>query len=62
MKCEGSSEWNGQPAWVVVFQQRKDRPSHTAMFSVKGVMYPAKLKGRAWIAQDASPESGPESS
>lgn len=57
MKCEGSSEWNGQPAWVVAFQQRKDRPSHTAMFSVKGVVYPAKLKGRAWIAQAPSAQA-----
>ena len=61
MKCEGASEWKGQPAWVVTFQQRKDRPSHTAMFSVKGVVYPAKLKGRAWIAQDPRPDSDPES-
>ncbi|MGB7026759.1 MAG: VWA domain-containing protein [Candidatus Acidiferrum sp.] len=53
MKCEGATEWNRQPAWVVHFQQRKDRPSHTASFSVKGVAYPAELKGRAWIAQDS---------
>lgn len=58
MKCEGAAEWNGQPTWVVHFQQRKDRPSHTASFSVKGVGYPAKLKGRAWIARGSSPDSG----
>jgi VWFA-related protein len=58
MKCEGAAEWNGQPAWVVHFQQRKDRPSHTASFSAKGVAYPAKLKGRAWIAQDFSDDAG----
>ncbi|MGC1484028.1 MAG: VWA domain-containing protein [Candidatus Acidiferrum sp.] len=58
MKCEGEAEWNGQATWVIHFQQRKDRPSHTASFSVKGVAYPANLKGRAWIAQDSSPDSG----
>jgi VWFA-related protein len=58
MKCEGAAEWNGQSTWVVHFQQRKDRTSHTASFSAKGVAYPAKLKGRAWIAQDSSGDPG----
>lgn len=58
MNCEGAAEWNGETAWVVHFQQRKDRPSHTASFSVRGVAYPAALKGRAWIARDSSEDSG----
>jgi VWFA-related protein len=58
MKCEGAAQWNGQPTWIVHFQQRKDRQSHTASFSAKGVAYPAKLKGRAWIAEDSSDDSG----
>jgi hypothetical protein len=53
MKCEGTAAWNGQPTWVVHFQQRRDRPSRTLSFSDKGVVYPAKLKGRAWIAADS---------
>jgi hypothetical protein len=53
MSCEGTAEWNGQPTWVVHFQQRRDRPSHTVSFSDKGAVYPAKLKGRAWIAGDS---------
>ena len=57
MTCEGSTEWKGQPAWVVHFQQIPDRPSHTAVFSVKGVAYPARLKGRAWIAQRSTLDS-----
>jgi VWFA-related protein len=58
MQCEGAAEWNGQPTWVVHFQQRQDRQSHTASFTAKGVSYPAKLKGRAWIAQESSGDSG----
>jgi VWFA-related protein len=54
MKCEGALEWDGKPVWVVHFQQLPDRPSHTAVFSVNGVAYPAKLKGRAWILQGSS--------
>jgi VWFA-related protein len=53
MRCDGVAEWNGQATWVVHFQQRRDRPTHTVSFEVKGVAHPAKLKGRAWIAQDS---------
>jgi len=52
MKCEGVDERNGQPDWVVHFQQRKDRLSHTAKFWVDNVAYPARLKGRAWISRE----------
>lgn len=58
MKCEGATEWMGQATWVVHFEQREDRPSHTASFRVRGGAYPAELKGRAWIAQDSSQDSG----
>lgn len=54
MNCEGVAEWNGQQAQVVHFAQRKDRPSHTLSFrDSKGKVYPARLKGRAWIAADS---------
>ena len=52
MKCEGTDERNGQPDWVVHFQQRKDRPSRTATVWVSGVNRAGMLKGRAWIAKD----------
>ena len=52
--CEGSAEWNGQSAHVVRFVNRKNRQAHTLSFrDSKGVVYPAKLKGRAWIAVDS---------
>jgi VWFA-related protein len=54
MKCEGATEWKGQPAWVVHFRQRKDRANHIASFRRRDNVYPAMLKGRAWIAQDSS--------
>jgi len=53
MSCEGTTEWNAQPAWVVHFQQRNDKPIHTVAFHDLGGVYPAKLKGRAWIASDS---------
>lgn len=53
MSCEGTTEWNARPAWVVHFQQRKDKPNHAGAFHDKGVVYPANLKGRAWIATDS---------
>jgi hypothetical protein len=52
MKCEGIDERNGQLDWVVHFQQRKDKPSRTAKFSMDNIAYPAMLKGRAWISKE----------
>lgn len=52
MSCEGAVEWGGKLTWVVHFQQRKDKPSRTYSFRVDNVVYPARLKGRAWIASD----------
>jgi VWFA-related protein len=57
MKCEGGTEWKGQPTWVVHFQQLPNRPTHTAVFSVNGAAYPAKLKGRAWIVEGTNNDS-----
>jgi VWFA-related protein len=51
MKCDGAMDWNGRAAWVVRFRQRKDRPNQTASFSTRAGVFPAPLKGRAWIAQ-----------
>ncbi len=52
MRCEGLGQWNGQLAWVIHFEQRRDKPSHTHVFRTKDARFPAKLKGRAWIAAD----------
>jgi VWFA-related protein len=53
MSCEGAVEWDGQLAWLVRFQQRRDKPSRTYSFRVNGAVYPVGLKGRAWIASDS---------
>jgi len=52
MSCEGLDSWNGTPAWVIRFKQRKDRPRRTMGFHSKWVTYTAMLKGRAWISMD----------
>ncbi len=52
MKCEGLGEWDGQPAWLVHFRQRDDKPSRLRTYVVSGTNYPVRLKGRAWIAAD----------
>ncbi|MGA8036066.1 MAG: VWA domain-containing protein [Candidatus Acidiferrales bacterium] len=53
MHCDGASDWNGQPAWVVRFHQIPGHPSRILQFSTREATYVAKLKGRAWIAQDS---------
>jgi tetratricopeptide (TPR) repeat protein len=50
-KCDGMGEWKGQPAWVIHFQQRADRPTSR----LHGFETPAggtllALKGLAWVA------------
>lgn len=52
MACEGLDKWEGQPAWVVRFQQRKDRPRRTLQFRTGSGDYRAMLKGRAWVSED----------
>jgi len=52
--CEGLDKWNGQFAWVIHFQQRKDKPSRTIEFRTKEGTYFPMLKGRAWISMENS--------
>ena len=53
MHCDGASDWNGKPAWIVRFRQIPGRPSRILAFYTSETAYRAKLKGRAWIAQDS---------
>jgi len=53
MKCDGQASWDGQPAWLVEFRQRTDRPSRTFGFHTLKGTFPAQLQGRAWIAADS---------
>jgi tetratricopeptide (TPR) repeat protein len=52
INCEGLGEWHGQPAWLMHFRQRADRPSSMGRFQAGNVAYPINLKGRAWITAD----------
>ncbi|MGB6875669.1 MAG: tetratricopeptide repeat protein [Candidatus Acidiferrales bacterium] len=50
-RCEGLGEWNDEPAWVVHFEQRSDRPtSLLASFNTASEEFALPLKGRAWIS------------
>jgi tetratricopeptide (TPR) repeat protein len=51
-KCEGMGEWKGQPAWMIHFQQRADRPPSRlhALVATSGQEYGLALKGRVWVA------------
>jgi hypothetical protein len=49
MKCEGLGAWQGQPAWQVRFEQRRDRQNRLSNVVVGGRMYSIRLRGRAWI-------------
>jgi hypothetical protein len=50
MRCEGFTQWNNRPAWVVSFCQRiGKKPRTIAMVTPTGV-FPVSIRGRAWIA------------
>jgi tetratricopeptide (TPR) repeat protein len=49
MSCEGLSDFQGNPAWLMYFRQRDDRPSHFGRYLVGTQPYDVRLKGRAWI-------------
>jgi len=53
MSCEGLDQWKGQSAWVIRFQQRKDKPRRTLQFRTEAGSYAAMLKGRAWISMES---------
>ncbi|MGB2662510.1 MAG: hypothetical protein WAK48_00810 [Candidatus Acidiferrum sp.] len=53
MNCEGLDKWKGQLAWVIRFQQRKDKPRRTLQFRTEAGSYAAMLTGRAWISMES---------
>ena len=52
MTCEGLADVGGRPTWLVRFAQRPDRTNDFHAYRVKGQLYRASLKGRAWVAVD----------
>lgn len=51
--CEGLGEWKGKAAWVVHFEQKKDRPTSLLQaFETSSQEYALPLKGRAWVSQN----------
>ncbi|MFZ0580861.1 MAG: hypothetical protein WBY66_20910 [Candidatus Acidiferrales bacterium] len=53
MRCEGFSEWNNVPAWVIYFSQIKGKRVRTLSMGTATSVYPVSLKGRAWLAADS---------
>jgi tetratricopeptide (TPR) repeat protein len=50
MRCEGLTQWQGQPAWVVYFRHRSDRPNYFFGYETPQGDADVKLKGRAWVS------------
>lgn len=53
MHCEGITQWNSQPAWVVYFRQVDGMRPRTLSMGTAANVFPVSLKGRAWIAADS---------
>jgi hypothetical protein len=52
MRCEGFTQWNNLPAWVVYFRQVDGLKPRTLSMRTAANVFPVSLKGRAWIAGD----------
>ena len=51
--CEGLAEWNGQPAWRVGFEERRDHGHAMSQVQIDVNHYSLRLRGRAWILADS---------
>lgn len=49
--CEGLGEWNDKAAWIIRFEQRKDRPNYLATFDTGINTHSLPLKGLAWVSE-----------
>jgi tetratricopeptide (TPR) repeat protein len=50
--CRGLGEWRDEPAWVVRFEQRPDRPNRLLEFQSSMGTYALPLKGLAWVSEN----------
>jgi len=54
MRCEGLTEWRGQPAWSVYFQQRPNSAKTVRVYTTSKGRFEVLLKGRALISASNS--------
>jgi len=52
-RCEGLSEWRGQAAWEIRFEQKRDVESRLMTWRNSRGLFPVALKGRAWISSSS---------
>jgi hypothetical protein len=53
MRCEGFTQWNNRPAWVVYFSQISGKKPRAISVVTPSGSYPLSIRGRAWIAADS---------
>ncbi len=53
MTCEGLTELNRRPVWQLHFEQRTDRENDFRAYRVNSQLYPANIKGRAWVTANS---------
>jgi Flp pilus assembly protein TadD len=51
-RCEGLSEWRGQAAWEIRFEQKRDVESRLMTWRNNRGVFPVALKGRVWISSN----------
>lgn len=54
MSCEGVGKWAGKPAYIVRFEQKKNKPARTLQIRTDKGASGLMLRGRAWISAENS--------
>ena len=52
LTCDGLTDLNTRSVWQLHFSQRLDRANDFRAYRVNNQLYPANIKGRAWVAAD----------
>jgi tetratricopeptide (TPR) repeat protein len=51
-QCDGLSEWRGQAAWEIRFEERRNTESRLVSWRNQKGVFPVAIKGRVWVASN----------
>lgn len=52
-RCDGLTQWRGQPAWEMRFEQKKDVRSRLLLWRNNRGSFPIPLRGRVWVSANS---------
>ena len=52
-RCDGLTQWRGEPAWQIRFEQKKDVTSRILTWRNNRGSFPIALRGRVWVGANS---------